>query len=85
MSNPTAAQHREMLDLVRGTHAHIDTLIVAGMEERVIVAAMMTALVERSLRSSDDVIVTTNWLQSYADMLLQLGPAMLATIREQHG
>jgi hypothetical protein len=85
MSDPTAAQHSEMLDLMKQTHGWIDSLMVAGIPEKVIVPAMFTALCERHLRASGDVTVTVEWLQRHADMMLAMGPAMLAAIREQHG
>ncbi len=85
MADPTTAQHREMLDLVRATHAHIDSLMVAGIEEKVIVPAMLTALAERYLRASNSAPATAEWLQRHADMLMAHGPAMLEDIRRRYG
>lgn len=44
---------KELLDLVRRTHEFINSLQVAGIEERVIVTAMGHALIERVVRVSN--------------------------------
>lgn len=82
MIDPTAAQHREMLDLLKSTHAWIDDLQIAGLEERVIVPAVFLALVERYLRAGG-VDATVEWLQRKAEMVKHLGPTMLEEIRKQ--
>ena len=81
MSNPTTAQHHEMLDILKRTHAWIDDLMISGVAEKVIVPAILSALAERHLRASGDVIVTVEWLQRNADLLLAVGPEMLREIR----
>lgn len=82
MPNPTAVQHREMLDLLKRAHAWIDDLQIAGMAENTIVTAIHTALVERALRSGG-VTKTVEWLQGQADMMHTMGPLLLEEIRKQ--
>ena len=51
MTDPSAAQFRDMAGLMSRTHSWIDSLQIAGIEERVILAAMHVALIERSRKS----------------------------------
>lgn len=83
-AGPTRAEHLEMIEVIKRTHTWIDSLMVAGVAEKGIVPAMLTALCERHLRASDDVSATVEWLQRHTDMLLALGPQMLDDLRKAH-
>jgi hypothetical protein len=82
MPNPTNNQHLEMLEVLKKAHAWIDTMQIAGIEEKVIVPAIHTALVERYLRAGG-VSATVDWLKRQAEMARDLGPTMLEEIRKQ--
>lgn len=82
MTNPTPAQHTEMLDILKRTHAWIDGLQISGLNENVIVTSMHMALVERALRAGG-VAKTAEWLQGVADMTAALGHELLAEIKRQ--
>ena len=82
MSNPTQDQRLEMLEVLKKSHAWIDTLQVAGMSENVIVTGIHMALVERALRAGG-VAKTSEWLQGQADMVHSVGPLLLAEIEKQ--
>lgn len=79
MSGPTPEQHLEMLDVLKRTHAWIDSLQIAGLSEHVIVTSIHTALVERALRAAG-VAKTAEWLQSQADMTAAVGHELLAAM-----
>lgn len=51
MIDPTNDQRREMIEVLNKTHALINSMQIAGLEEKVIVPAIHTALVERYLRA----------------------------------
>tara|TARA_R110000787_G_scaffold20580_4_gene61082 strand:+ start:4337 stop:4591 length:255 start_codon:yes stop_codon:yes gene_type:complete len=82
MTEPTKAEQAEMIALVQRTHAWIDELQIAGMGENAIVAGIQAALVERLLRAGG-VVRACAHLQGQADMVHQIGDAMLADIRAQ--
>ncbi len=82
MSDPTAEQRNEMLELMKQAHAWIDTMQIAGIEENLIVTAVHTVLVERALRAGG-VTKTVEWLQSQADITHSMGPLLLAEIEKQ--
>lgn len=79
MTDPTNDQRREMIEVLNKTHAFIDSMQIAGLEEKVIVPAIHTALVERYLRAGG-VSKTVEWLQRQADMTAQIGNLLLAEI-----
>jgi hypothetical protein len=82
MPNPTTEQNLEMLDVLKTAHGWIDTMQIAGIAENVIVCAVHTALVERSLRAGG-VEKTCQWLQGQADMVHILGHELLAEIKRK--
>lgn len=82
MPNPTNNQRSEMLAVLKKAHEWIDTMQVAGIEEKVIIPAIHTALVERYLRAGG-VSAAVDWLKRQAEMTRDLGPAMLEDIRKQ--
>jgi hypothetical protein len=80
--NPSQQQHLEMIDVMKKAHAWIDSMQIAGIEEKVIVPAIHTALVERYLRAGG-VTKTVEWLQRQADLAHHLGAAMVAEQQKQ--
>lgn len=82
MSSPTPGQRADMLDVLKRSHAWIDTMQTAGIAENTIVSAVHTALIERALRAGG-VTATAEWLQSQADMVAALGHDLLAEIKRQ--
>lgn len=80
MTEPTQNEQAEMIALMTRTHAWIDELQIAGMGENAIVAGIQAALVERLLRAGG-VVRACAHLQGQADMVHQMGDAMLAELR----
>lgn len=73
-----SASDQELLDLARRAHEFINTLIIAGIDERVAVVSIGNTLVERVARSNG-AAGAANWLRGLAALVDQHGDDIEAT------
>lgn len=81
MEKPTPEQNAEMLSLRDKAQEWIDSLLVAGVDERSAVSAFQLALVERLLVAGgvDD---TVRWLAGWQHMAASAGEELLGELRK---
>lgn len=77
---PMATDEREMVDLARKSHEFINSLMVAGIDERVAVVTIGNTLVERVARTRG-AAGAAHWLRSLANLVDANGDAIEATSR----
>ncbi len=69
----------EAVRLQNQAREYLDALITAGVPEKIVVAAMQTALSERLLRSNT-VAAAAEFLRGQAEMVEQFGPDLKAAM-----
>lgn len=78
--SPMTAGEQELVDLARKAHEFINSLMVAGIDERVAVVTIGNTLVERVARTSG-AAGAAHWLRSLAKLVDDNGDAIETTAR----
>ncbi|MAM37510.1 MAG: hypothetical protein CL949_03175 [Erythrobacter sp.] len=76
--DPMSMDEREMVDLARKAHEFINSLMVAGVDERIAVVTIGNTLVERVARTRG-AAGAAHWLRGLATLVDQNGDAIEET------